>query len=98
MTFGSILTGCLRLQFLLRGCNKSVPCLYHVGGGTQPYGNDAIEAVNVAGEQPDRVAAMLKRLAEYEATQWVGYVQVEDDGTACDKAMAQGWVLGPWLP
>jgi hypothetical protein len=32
--------------FLQRGCNKSVPCLYHVGGGRGPYGNDAVEVVN----------------------------------------------------
>jgi hypothetical protein len=84
-------------EFLQKGCNESMPCLYHVGGGGSPYANDAIEATNLAQAEPAIVAAMKSRLAEYEATKWTGFVQMPDDGGACERASRQGWVLGPWL-
>ena len=83
-------------DFLLHGCNKTAPCLYHVGGGNTPYANDATERVNLAAEQPQRVAAMLARLAQYEETAWSGEAVAADTGRACDKAIANGGVLGPW--
>lgn len=85
-------------DFLLHGCNKTAPCLYHVGGGNTPYANDATERVNLAVEQPARVAAMLARLAQYEETTWSGEEMATNTGLACDKAAANGGVLGPWQP
>ena len=59
-------------DFLLHGCNKTAPCLYHVGGGNTPYANDATERVNLAAEQPQRVAAMLARLHSMRRPHGVG--------------------------
>ena len=70
--------------------------LYHVGGGDTPYANDAAERVNLAAKQPERVAAMVARLAQYEETAWSGEAVVADTGGACDRALANGGVLGPW--
>jgi hypothetical protein len=83
-------------EFLLHGCNKTAPCLYHVGGGDTPYANDAAERVNLAAKQPQRVAAMLTRLAQYEETAWSGETTAANTGAACDRALANGGVLGPW--
>lgn len=95
-------------QFLVRGCNLSHPCLYHVGGqdwnGSNPYANDAIEAVNLAGDpaQLHRLAQMRARLAQLETTAWApdngrpGDVAV-NNGRCCDQAIQNGGVLGPWL-
>ena len=83
-------------DFLRIGCNKSAPCLYHVGGGDTPYASDAAERVNLAAEQPHLVQSMLARLAKYEATAWNGEVTAVDTWMACDRALANGGVLGPW--
>ena len=61
-----------------------------------PYANDAAERVNLAAKQPERVAAMVARLAQYEETAWSGEIIVADTGGACDRALANGGVLGPW--
>lgn len=89
--------------FLLHGCNKTDPCLYHVGGDawdwTAPYANDAIESVNLATDpsHASRLAAMTARLTQIEKTAWSGEVAATDNGKCCDQAIKNDGVLGPWI-
>eukprot|EP00039_Didymoeca_costata_P016945 m.308991 g.308991 ORF g.308991 m.308991 type:complete len:558 (+) comp16473_c0_seq28:159-1832(+) len=85
-------------EFLLRGCNKSDPCLFHVGGEALPWDNDAREANNLATEMPELLASMLKRLDAMEATKWTPPTPPENTGKCCDTMFEKynGLIFGPW--